>query len=102
MRQRRLAEAKTQRDTAGAELKRVKRNIAEMENLSACRHAIKTFTLEALGAGSPNAGGAKARKNRLEVLDRLSRLKAGLSAGQRNDWPWMVQRSLGWSNGDPA
>ena len=35
-----------------------------------------------------NAGGNKAKKLRLDVLDRLSRLKAGLSAGQRNDWQW--------------
>ena len=51
-------------------------------------HAIKTFTLEALGAGSPNAGGVKSRKNRFEVLDRMKGLKAGLSAGQKNDWSW--------------
>ena len=30
----------------------------------------------------------KARKNRFEVLDRLARIRAGLSAGQKNDWPW--------------
>ena len=59
-----------------------------MESVRACRHAIKTFALDALGAGSQNAGGAKARKNRFEVLDRLARNKAGLSAGQRNDGPW--------------
>ena len=59
-----------------------------MESVRASRHAIKTFTLDALGADSENAGGAKGKTNRLEVLDRLSHLKAGLSAGQRNDWPW--------------
>ena len=32
--------------------------------------------------------GRPREKNGLEVLDRLSHLKAGLSAGQRNDWPW--------------
>ena len=59
-----------------------------MEGIRASRHAIKTFTLEALGADSPNAGGPKARKNRFEVLDRLARIKSGLSADQKNDWPW--------------
>ena len=59
-----------------------------MESVRACRHAVKTSTLDALGAGSQNAGGAKARKNRFEVLNRLARNKAGLPAGQRNDWPW--------------
>jgi hypothetical protein len=55
------------------------------------RHAFKTFTEEALGAGSDNAGGPKGRKNRFEVLDRFSRLKAGLSAGQKNDWEWFKE-----------
>ena len=62
-----------------------------MESLSASKHAIKTFTLEALGAGSSNAGSAKARKIRFEVLDRLARMKAGLSEGQKNDWPWFKE-----------
>ena len=47
--------------------------------------------MQALGEGCPKAGGGKGRKNRFEVLDRLSRLKAGLSAGQRNDWPWFKE-----------
>ena len=51
----------------------------------------KNLTLQALGEGCPKAGGAKGRKNRFEVLDRLSRLKAGLSAGQKNDWPWFKE-----------
>ena len=46
------------------------------------------FTLHALGGDSENAGGAKARKNRMEVLEHLSRMKAGLSASQRNEWSW--------------
>ena len=63
----------------------------ELENIGACRHAIKSFTPAALGEGSANAGGAKAKKNRFEVLDRLARLGAGLSAGQKNDWPWFKE-----------
>ena len=62
-----------------------------MESIGACRHAINTFTLEALGEGSANAGGVKARKNRFEVLDRLKTIGAGLSAGQKNDWPWFKE-----------
>ena len=30
--------------------------------------------------------GGKAKRNRFEVLDRLARLNAGLSGGQKNDW----------------
>ena len=47
--------------------------------------------MEALGAGSPNAGGAKAKQNRFDVLDRLARIKVGLSACQKNDWPWLKE-----------
>ena len=62
-----------------------------MESIGACRHAIKTFTLDALGEGNDSAGGLKARKNRFEVLDRLARNGAGLSAGQKNDWSWFKE-----------
>ena len=71
------------RDAAVAELSKTKRKLQELESARQCKHAVKTFTLDALGAGSTNAGGAKARKNRHEVLDRLSRLHAGLSDEQK-------------------
>ena len=78
-----------------------------MESICESRHAIKSFTLEALGEGNGSAGGPKARKNRFEVLDRLARIRAGLSAGQKNDWSWfkeawdkeMVQEhKAGWAS----
>ena len=62
-----------------------------MENIRATKHAIKTFTPEVLGQGSNNAGGAKGKARRFEVLDRLARLKAGLSPGQKNDWQWFKE-----------
>ena len=89
--QREAAKAIADRDAAFAELKRTKRSIQEMEGMRASRHAIKTYTLEALGAKSQNAGGAKAKKNRCDVLDRLARIKVGLSSGQKNDWPWFKE-----------
>ena len=30
-------------------------------------------------------------ENFFEVLDRLARMKAGLSEGQKNDWPWFKE-----------
>ena len=90
-RKRDAAKALTDRDAAVAELRETKRRIQEMENIGACRHAIKTFTLDALGEGNAHAGGPKARKNRFEVLDRLARIGAGLSAGQKNDWSWFKE-----------
>ncbi len=90
-RKREAAKALADRDTAVAELRETRRKIHEMESVGACRHAIKTFTLEALGEGNDNAGGPKARKNRFEALDRLARIRAGLSAGQKNDWSWFKE-----------
>ena len=88
---RRFLEIKAQHEKAMAELKRTKLAVKERESVLAARHAFKTFTLDVLGADTPNAGGAKARNKRFEVLDRLAQLKAGLSAGQRNDWAWFKQ-----------
>ena len=85
------AKAIADRNAAAAELRQHKRSIQDMEGLRACKHAIKTFTLAALGEGSSNAGGAASRNRRFEVLDRLARLHAGLSPGQKNDWPWFKE-----------
>jgi hypothetical protein len=90
-RQREAAKALKDRDAAVAELRATKRKLQEMESTCAERHAIKTFTLDALGEGDDSAGGPKARKNRFEVLDRLARSRAGLSAGQKNDWSWFKE-----------
>jgi hypothetical protein len=90
-RKREADKALKDRDAAVAELRQTKRSIKDMESIRASTYAIKTFTLGALGADSDNAGGAKSRKNRLEVLDRLARIKAGLSPGQKNDWPWFKE-----------
>jgi hypothetical protein len=49
---------------------------------------MKTYTVDALGKGSKNAGGAKGRDKRCEVLDRLARIGSGLSPGQKNDFVW--------------
>ena len=90
-RKRAAENAMAERASAVADLKRVRQSIAEAENHSACRHAVKSYTVDALGGGNPSAGGAKCRRNRFEVLDRLSRFKAGLSAGQKNDWAWFKE-----------
>ena len=81
--QREATKAIAERNTAVAELKILKRNVQELENVRATKHATKTFAPDALGHGSPNAGGAKAKSRRFEVLDRLARLKAGLSPAKR-------------------
>ena len=59
-----------------------------MEALKACKYALKTYTVQALGDGTADGGGYKGRILRFEVLDRLARLGAGLSDDQKNDWTW--------------
>ncbi len=90
-RKRQAVKALADRDAAVAELKETKRQIQDLEGIVACKHAVRTFTMDALGAGSGDAGGPKSRDNRFDVLDRLSRIGAGLSSGQKNDWPWFKE-----------
>ena len=90
-RKREAQEAIAQRDAAVAELRETRRKIQDMETVCASRHAIKRFPPAMLGQGATNAGGPKAKKNRFEVLDRLARIRAGLSPGQKNDWAWFKE-----------
>ena len=90
-RERAAAKAIADRNAAAAELKKMRSSLEEVESKRACQRAVSTFTLDALGQGSSNAGGVKARAKRFEVLDRLSRIKAGLSPGQKNDWSWFKE-----------
>ena len=55
--------------------KKRKRGIEDAELVLETKHAI----------------GAVAKKNRLEVLDRLARLGQGLSPAQRNDFKWFKE-----------
>ena len=80
-------------------------HIAEQEQLFEARHDVKQFSLQYLGDGDPNCGRAQGRKNRHEVLDRMSRLGTGLSPEQRNDWAgfkneWddrmLLEHGAGW------
>ena len=50
----------------------------------------KRYSPECLGQGilEGRAGGPAAKKTRLQVLDRLSKVGPGLSTEQRNDWVW--------------
>ena len=80
---RQAAKALADKDVVVAEVKKQKRLHQELESLQESKHAMKTFTPDALGQGHKIAGGAKGKQRRFEVLDRLARIKAGLSAGQK-------------------
>ena len=73
-----------------SQLAKKKKALLDIETVLETKHAIKTYSLEDLGQGrSRGRGGASAfKKRRLEVLDRLARIGAGLSGGQRNDFSW--------------
>ena len=53
--------------------------------------AVVKGSVEALGKGKKNAGGAEGRKQRWAVLDRLARLGRGLTPHLRNDFPWFKE-----------
>ena len=83
-----IAKGKAERDAAVADTAKLKKSLQDMEHIRASRFAFKSYTPDSLGDGSEKAGGPKCRNRRWEVLDRVARLGAGLSAGQSNDWQW--------------
>ena len=85
------ADTKADAEKAKALLHKRKADIAQLENLLESKQALKRFTPEALGQGHPKGGGASGRKMRHELLDRVARTGQGLSAAQKNDWPWFKQ-----------
>lgn len=82
------AKLKKEIKEANEKLKQTKKAIADAESLLETSYALKTFSLEDLRGGEKVRSAAAARNQRLEVLDRLSRIGHGLSPQQRNDWAW--------------
>ena len=54
--------------------------------------AVKTFTLDMLGAGKPLGGGQPHRKRRKEVLNRLAARGAEFSAQGKTVGHWALSR----------
>ena len=74
------------KQTALAAFAKAKRAQEDLETKHACSAAIKTFSMETLGANDSKAGGPRARRDRFEVLDRLARLGADLSPFHDFEW----------------
>mgnify|MGYP005671698245 CR=1 FL=1 len=89
--ERRAAQAIADQKQAEKKLSICKKKLREQEHTQEAKHAWKTFTLAALGKGMKAAGGQKGKKARLDALERLSSINTGLSAAQRNDWPWFKE-----------
>ena len=85
--------ADAQKEAAQAKelIQKRKLEIAQLENALSTKRELKRFAPESLGQGNAKGGGAVARKLRYEVLDRVSRVGAGISPGQKNDWAWFKQ-----------
>ena len=75
---------------ADALLAKRKKELLDVETVLEAKHAIKTYSVSDLGEGCSRGqrGSGPAQKRRFEVLDRLARIGAGLSAEQRNDFAW--------------
>ena len=62
--------------------------LADLTKVLESTTAKKRFSAASFGLGRARSGGAAARKERVAVLDRLSKVGSGLSAEQRNEWTW--------------
>ena len=82
------AAAVAAKNAAQADLNNLKRKLAEIEGQREAAQSMRRFTLGMLGEGTPNAGGAKGRNNRFQLMDRLKNLRAGLSGAQINEYHW--------------
>ena len=90
-REKELAKLRQQQQQTEETLRKRKLEIRAAEGILETKHAMKRYSKEMLGQGKPRSGGAKAQKNRWEVLDRLAQMGSGLSPAQRNDWKWFKE-----------
>ena len=51
-----------EKNAAAIKLQAKKRQLLQLENVAACKHAVRNFTLDELGKGAKNAGGAKGKR----------------------------------------
>ena len=84
-RKRETANVERELQQSRAKLRQARRDLREATDAAEASEALKSFSLEAMGKGQKNAGGAAFRKVRQEALSRV-RSVARLSPEQRNDW----------------
>lgn len=85
----RLAAAKAKQDLAKA-----RKDLREATDAVAAQEALRTFSLADLGKGHPKGGTAEHRRNRKDILHRISQ-RGQLTSQQRNDWSWFTKE---WDN----
>ena len=89
---RKLAAVEKERKESEQRVKDIKDEIKKARRDLDETIALKTFSVEDLGKGKTTKQALqKAKKARLTVLDRVSRLGAGLSPAQANDFQWFKE-----------
>ena len=73
-------------------LRQKKKALLETEQALQAKRAVKSFSMAELGEGKRACGGNEGRKTRGAVLERLARLGQGISAAQRNDFPYFKEQ----------
>ena len=86
-----LHSVKLQLKDAAKLLKQKRAAVAAAENTMLVKHSVKQFSMAELGSGSKNGNGAKGKKARHDVLNRMSQLGVGLSKAQAADFPWFKE-----------
>ena len=76
---------------ASSTLRKRQRQILEAEGVLHMKHAVRKYDPSEFGHGLKNLGGAPCRKNRLEVLSKVSRVGRGLSVAQREEFDWFKE-----------
>ena len=76
---------------ASSTLRKRQRQILEAEGVLHMKHAVRKYDPSEFGHGLKNLGGAPCRKNRLEVLSKVSRVGRGLSVAQRAEFDWFKE-----------
>ena len=78
-------------DKARRTLRQKERKIQEAEATLHVKQQVRNFSLEDLGSGRRSCGGPTSKKNRMDVLQRLSTLGAGLSNSQKMEFKWFCE-----------
>ena len=86
-----LHSVKLQLKDAEKSLKQKRAAVAAAENTMLVKHSVKQFSMAELGSGSKNGNGAKGKKARHDVLNRMSQLGVGLSKAQAADFQWFKE-----------
>ena len=73
-------------------LKDAQDKLVDVKSTLHAKQHLRKFSPEELGKGRKNCGGIAGKKNRLDVLQRMSRLGSGLSSPQALEFNWFCEK----------